>query len=270
MAGLISSSAISTAVALTGILLPIALSFVLLPFGVSPLQCFAAGASLSATSLGTAFATLSTSGLLNTHLGIVLTTAAMLDDVVGLIMLQVVAELSGGHGSASEYGKVIGRALGASVGLVVAVVAVCRLIFRPLYKPFSHWSRSPKRPRIVKWVWEGPHTALLLHTSLLLALVVVGSLAGTSVLLSAFVAGVVVRWWGESVTGIDGTAGLQVYEHYYGPIADRILKPFFFVSSYSLPLAAVSDGLCSVEGRRPLDSQFPLHRCSVLQLSGKG
>jgi hypothetical protein len=52
------------AVAVTGILAPIALSFLLIPLmdGTS-LQAFAAGASLCSTSLGTTFAVLKASGL---------------------------------------------------------------------------------------------------------------------------------------------------------------------------------------------------------------
>jgi hypothetical protein len=55
---LLQNLTLSATVAVTGIGLPIAISFLLGPLlggGVSPLQCFAAGAALSATSLGTTF-----------------------------------------------------------------------------------------------------------------------------------------------------------------------------------------------------------------------
>lgn len=239
--------------ALTGILLPIALSFLLIPLGASPLQCFSAGASLSATSLGTAFATLSSSGLLNTNVGTLLTSAAMLDDVIGLVMLQVVTQLSTGHGTASDYGKTIGRALGASVGLVSIVVIICRLILRPFSKPVTSWLCSPDRSQLVKSAFGGIYTPLVTHTALLSILVVAGSYAGTSALLAAFIAGTVVRWWGDVViphTDRDGTSndelkysqgippgprthqtGLQVYARFYSLSTQQILRPFFFVSS---------------------------------------
>jgi len=86
--------ALSIAVAITGIGLPIALSFMSQELaGASSLQAFSAGAALCSTSLGTTFIILGTSGLTNTRLGTVLTTAAILDDVVCLIMVQVISNL---------------------------------------------------------------------------------------------------------------------------------------------------------------------------------
>jgi len=93
---------LSVAVAVTGVAVPIALSFALLvsagPFlgmsgGASSLQAFAAGAALCSTSLGTTFSVLQASGLSRTRLGAVLASAAMLDDVVGLIMVRIITGL---------------------------------------------------------------------------------------------------------------------------------------------------------------------------------
>ena len=47
------------------------------------MQAFAAGASLCSTSLGTTFSVMQASGLSTTRTGVVLTSAAMMDDVVG-------------------------------------------------------------------------------------------------------------------------------------------------------------------------------------------
>ena len=52
-----------------------------------PLKAFVAGAALCSTSLGTAFTLLSPRGLVKSRLGIVLSIAAMLDDIVGLVMV---------------------------------------------------------------------------------------------------------------------------------------------------------------------------------------
>ena len=74
-----SNLGISVLVALTGICLPIALAFCLQSLAsATPLQAFAAGAALCSTSLGTTFTILNTSGLTNTRLGTVLTSAAMM------------------------------------------------------------------------------------------------------------------------------------------------------------------------------------------------
>ena len=92
---------LSTCVAITGIAAPMGLSFILGPMvGATLIQSFAAGAALCSTSLGTTFTVLGTSGLVSTRLGSVLTTAAMMDDVVGLVMVQIVSSL-GSSGSQS-------------------------------------------------------------------------------------------------------------------------------------------------------------------------
>ncbi|OQD79194.1 hypothetical protein PENANT_c058G04644 [Penicillium antarcticum] len=67
----------------------------------SSLQAFAAGAALSATSLGTTFTILSKTKLIATRLGTVTTSAAMLDDVVGLVMVQIISNLGGSTSSFS-------------------------------------------------------------------------------------------------------------------------------------------------------------------------
>ncbi|KAI9807660.1 MAG: hypothetical protein M1825_005601 [Sarcosagium campestre] len=94
VAGIRSNLILSIATAFTGICLPMALSFVLIALNdATPLQAFAAGAALCSTSLGTTFTVLESSGLTNSRLGTVLASAAMMDDVVGLIMVQIIASL---------------------------------------------------------------------------------------------------------------------------------------------------------------------------------
>lgn len=91
-----SNMRLAVCVALTGIAFPIGLSFALIPLlGISPLQGFAAGAALCSTSLGTTFEVLNASGLAETRVGAVLGLAAMMDDVVGLVMVQVIGNLGG-------------------------------------------------------------------------------------------------------------------------------------------------------------------------------
>ncbi|KAI2703622.1 hypothetical protein CBS147332_7608 [Penicillium roqueforti] len=68
---------------------------ILLSTAVAITGSFAAGAALSATSLGTTFTILSTTQLTTTRLGTVTTSAAMLDDVVGLVMVQIISNLGG-------------------------------------------------------------------------------------------------------------------------------------------------------------------------------
>lgn len=85
----LGNATVSVLVALTGILLPIALSFALLDAGFHypPLQAFAAGAALSSTSLGTTFFVLQAASkgdasvnLIKTRIGTILVAVAIIDD----------------------------------------------------------------------------------------------------------------------------------------------------------------------------------------------
>lgn len=184
---------------------PVALSFALLgPLAhATRIQCFAAGAALCSTSLGTTFAVLGASGLAQTRLGSVLGTAAMMDDVVGLVMVQIVASL--GRGGDEEMvdidvANVLVRPVLVSVAFAVTVPLACRFVRRPLL-PFLEKTAaggSGAEGKSWRFWWhslDAKHTAFVVQTALLIALVVGASYAGASVLLAAYLAGIVVSWW---------------------------------------------------------------------------
>lgn len=182
----------STAAALTGIALPIALSFSFkgLCSGKTNLQAFAAGAALCSTSLGTTFSVLNASGLTSTRLGTVLATAAMLDDVVGLIMLQVISKLRGPETSIGSI--TILRPIVVSVALVIALVLFCRLVVLPLTSWIKHVRR---RSILLRKVLSQTVTVLSIHTLFLFGPVTGATYAGTSNLFAAYVTGVALTWW---------------------------------------------------------------------------
>lgn len=135
---------LSLAVALTGLLTPILLSLVILhlAFDFTLLQAFAAGAALSTTSLGTTFTVISQAGFGDTRLGAVLTSAAITDDVVGLVLLQVIVSLglarSATNVSSSQsaaIGWAIGRPLLASLAMLGASFVLMKVVMVPMY----HW-----------------------------------------------------------------------------------------------------------------------------------
>ncbi|KAI5795407.1 sodium/hydrogen exchanger family protein [Peziza echinospora] len=275
----LSNLTLSTLVALTGILLPIALSFLLVPLThppSTPLQCFSAGAALSATSLGTTFTILSTSGLKGTRLATVLTSAAMMDDVIGLVMIQIVANL--GAGSHITAGLIV-RPVAVSVGLLVVVVGVCRFAVRPGYgllqkQVAGSLERKGWWGEVVRMVLAGPYTPFVMHTLLLFGMVSGAAWAGTSALFAAFLAGAVVSWWdqdvvlgakqeagseevvNESVMSREEnqasppqsptrkpTTGIEVYEIFYSAPIERILAPLFFASiGFSIPITQMFTG----------------------------
>src|SRR6478735_10368515 len=119
---------LSSAVATTGILIPISISFAVMSMlNATPLQAFAAGAALCSTSLGTTFTILGTSGLSTTRLGVVLTSAAMMDDVVGLIMVQVISNLGGDAFDAIT----VVRPIMVSLAFAIVIPIMCRFIVAP-------------------------------------------------------------------------------------------------------------------------------------------
>lgn len=198
ISGITANLVLSTCVALTGIAVPIGLSFVLGPLvGASPLQCFAAGAALCATSLGTTFAVLSTSGLVRTRLGSILSTAAMMDDVVGLVMVQVVASLGGqadGGGGGGFAPALVVRPVLVSVAFAIVLPLACCFVLRPLLRRL--WKLRADRPRAALFrLADKEQTTFAVHTAVLLACVVGAAYAGASVLLAAYLAGITGSWW---------------------------------------------------------------------------
>jgi Kef-type K+ transport system membrane component KefB len=182
---------LSTAVACTGIAVPIALSFILQPLlNATPLQAFAAGAALCSTSLGTTFTVLSTSGLANTGLGSVLSTAAMMDDVVGLVMVQAIANL--GLRSGSFNTTVVVRPVLVSLAFAILVPAILRYMVRPL-RNYALTLQSI-RPR-VDTLLANERARFILQSLILFSLVAAAAWSGTSVLFTAYLAGAIVNWW---------------------------------------------------------------------------
>lgn len=265
---------LSTCIAVTGIAAPIALSFVLQALSdATPLQAFAAGAALCSTSLGTTFAILNASGLSRTRLGVVLSTAAMLDDIVGLIMVQVISNL--GTTSAAFSPIFVIRPVFVSIAFATLVPLLVWAFSRLFI--FIAEDRQSISGRMVYRTTSSSRFVFLLHTLYLLGLVTSASYAGTSNLFSAYIAGATVSWWnGEVRVFIPGTkgdsrvskeevrepaisdrisarhehqrhlnssTGLQTYDEYYRPAVDTVLKPLFFASiGFSIPISRMFTG----------------------------
>lgn len=248
----------SVSVATVGLLMPIAFSFLLLVFPFSgspggtayptPLAAFSAGASLCSTSLGTTFAILSSTNIQKTRVGVVLVGAAMMDDVVGLGMVNIVTTLGkGGTG-----GWPIARPIAASFGLLLVVLALCPYVLRPIWR----WligvlhrgaqldapadSKPTLRNSITKLIRNIPHFSFILSILVLIIFVTTASFIDASVLFAAFIAGGVVSflWASKSEqqqsesTSDDGP--ITMYKQYYKPAMDYVLVPFFFVSFDSI------------------------------------
>ncbi|PWY67949.1 Sodium/hydrogen exchanger [Aspergillus heteromorphus CBS 117.55] len=258
---------LSLAVALTGIGTPMGLSFVLKALtAASSRQAFAAGAALSATSLGTTFTILSTTGLVATRLGSVTTTAAVLDDVIGLVMVQIITNL-GGEGSRIRVGTVL-RPIGVSVAFVLGLFLLAAGCLRPvLARVLAIKDKVPSSLKTQQW-------AFLAQTLCLVGIVAGASYAGASSLFAAYLAGLLVSWVDgcvaedqqsqhgartvseaepeepgpsdrgrrtpenpSSIGDEETPTGERVYEQYYREPVNRILLPLFFASiGFSIPV----------------------------------
>ena len=177
---------LSSAVALTGIAAPIGLSFVLLGLlPLSPVQAFAAGAALCSTSLGTTFTVLATSGLTESRLGVVLTSAAMMDDVVGLIMVQIISCL--GAGSSFSEITVI-RPVFVSIAFAVLIPLICLYVAKPIILGANDYLQRADKASY-RNVLCSSKASFVYQTGILLAMITGATYAGTSNLYAAYLAG---------------------------------------------------------------------------------
>ncbi|KAA8646353.1 cation:proton antiporter [Aspergillus tanneri] len=199
---------VSIGVAITGIGAPMGLSFILKELvAASPLQAFAAGAALSATSLGTTFTILSSTNLIATRLGTVVTSAAMLDDVVGLVMVQIISNL--GDDDSSFNAVTVIRPIFVSIGFAVGLFSLSAFCLKPIFKKvLVVKNKLPNFMGTIQFVF-------LSQTFCLLGIVAGAAYAGTSSLFAAYLAGVIVSWFDGLVAEskeLDGSAPSNVHQ----------------------------------------------------------
>ncbi|GAB7337860.1 hypothetical protein MBLNU457_4257t1 [Dothideomycetes sp. NU457] len=237
---------------------------------ITSLQAFAAGAALSSTSLGTTFTILSTSGLSESRLGVVLSSAAMLDDVVGLIMVQVISNLGRTDSGSSFNAVTVIRPVFVSLAFAVVVPIICKLTAVIAKKSMSMSNTDTKESTFRRLTMDR-RTAFCIQTLVLIAFVVASTYAGTSNLFAAYLAGASISWWssldlelsrnspsrsshtkserrtdaaeqastspttsGSRTGSLDAAShalsGQAIYKEYYSAVVERILKPLFFAS----------------------------------------
>lgn len=122
-------------VALVGVAIPFGLGYLAATaLGLSMIPAIVAGAALTATSIGISARTLSDLARLNTPEGQIVLGAAVLDDIVGLVILSIVSGLVGG--AALSVGSVSMTAI-VAVGFVVAAVVLGSLLIPPVFKAIS-------------------------------------------------------------------------------------------------------------------------------------
>lgn len=144
--------------------------------GAGTLPSLIAGAALTATSIGISARVLKDLGRLNTPEGQVVLGAAVLDDVIGLIILSVVSGLAAG-GTVSVVG--IARISGVAIGFIVVALVAGGLVVPRLF-----WQLSRIRAR---------GSVGLLALAFALTLAWLADTNGSAMIIGAFAAGLILH-----------------------------------------------------------------------------
>lgn len=201
----------SLSVAAVGVILPFALGFAYwayLPHAVSEgsadltMAAIFVGATLTATSVGITARVLSDLGQMNSQEAKIIIGAAIIDDVLGLVILTVVSAMAAG---ASMDVLGILRVLAVAVGFLVVAVLVGRFAAPRLFDLVV-------RMRV-------RYVLLVFAFAFALALSASAALVGSALIIGAFAAGII----------LSGTNQFDTIEHEIRPVAS-IFTPIFFVS----------------------------------------
>jgi len=172
---LMSVGGAAFAVAVVGVVLPFALGFwVSRSLGLELLPAIVAGAALTATSVGITARVFSDLGRLQSVEGQIVLGAAVIDDVIGLIILAIVSDLVAGT-PPSVLG--VAKTTAVAFGFLAVAIAVGRFAIPPV---FSLIARSGKE-----------HTLATMALVLAFLLAVLASEVGSALIVGAFAAGLV-------------------------------------------------------------------------------
>lgn len=172
---LLSVGTVALMVALTGVLAPFGLGFVVAEvMGLDDLPSLVIGAALTATSVGITARVLADLGRLQGRESQVVLGAAVIDDVVGLIILAVVSQLVAG-GTVTPLG--VGRITLVAFGFIAVALLVGRFVVPPAFD------------RLARWAKDSSLAMIALMTAFVLA--ILAQQAGSALIIGAFTAGLV-------------------------------------------------------------------------------
>ena len=177
LGGLIKVGRTATMVASVGVAVPFLLGyFVARALGVDLVPALVAGAALTATSVGISARVLSDLGRLDSPEGQIVLGAAVLDDIIGLVILSVVAGIVGG---AEVTVFSVGWITIVALGFVVVALLVGRIAIPPIFF-FLGRSRT-----------EG--TLGLIALAFAFGLAWLADAAGSALIIGAFAAGLILH-----------------------------------------------------------------------------
>ena len=200
----------SLSVASVGVVLPFALGFAFWAYAPHAAgsatnlttSAIFVGATLTATSVGITARVLSDLGQMHTREARIIIGAAVIDDVIGLVILSVVSGMAAGA-SVSPLG--ILRISAVAVGFLVIAVLVGQFVVPRLFDVVV-------RMRV-------RYVLLVFAFSFALGLSALASLAGSALIIGAFAAGLI----------LSGTNQFDTIEREIRPVAS-IFTPIFFVN----------------------------------------
>lgn len=204
----------SMTVAVVGVFLPFVLGYVAcLSLGLSDLRSIMAAATLTATSVGITARVLSDLGYLRSEEGQIILGAALIDDVLGLLLLTIIEEIAEGQGVSLT---VILLAAGRAIGFLVAATLVGRLVIPHLF--------------LLARRLEVPGTDTVFAMVLALSMAWLADRSGSAMIIGAFAAGLLLGGLPQVHEVERGIAGIG-----------HFLVPIFFVSvGASVDLAALN------------------------------
>jgi Kef-type K+ transport system membrane component KefB len=219
--GLFRVGPTSLAVAVVGVAVPFALGYLFWAY-VFPapsvgqdreVVAILIGATLTATSVGITARVLSDLGSMDTAEARIIIGAAVIDDVLGLVILTVVSGIA--NGTAITVSGTLWT-LAVAVGFLVAAVLIGRFVMPRLFDLVVRM-----RVRFV---------LLVFSVAFALGLSALASAAGSALIIGAFAAGII----------LSGTNQFDTIEHEVKPVAS-VFTPIFFVSvGASLNLALLN------------------------------
>jgi Kef-type K+ transport system membrane component KefB len=193
----------SLAVAVAGVAVPFALGYAYWIWaGNQGTAAIFVGATLTATSVGITARVLSDLGRMGTVEARVIIGAAVIDDVLGLVILSVVSGVAAGA-AVTMLG--VARTLAVAVGFLVAAVVLGRFLAPRLFDLVV-------RMRV-------RYVLLVFAVAFALGLAALAAEAGSALIIGAFAAGII----------LSGTNQFDTIEREVRPVAS-VFTPIFFVS----------------------------------------
>ena len=193
----------ATVIAVVGVALPFAFGYAALSaMGVSRLAAVVCAASLTATSIGVSTRVLAELGFLQTEEGRVVLGTAVLDDIIGLVILSVIGSFAAGVAITTAG---VARTSVVAFGFVAVAIIVGGFLVPPLF-------HAAKRLR-------SPTTIAVMGLAFAFSLAALAGLLGSAIIVGGFVAGVLLNRI-DQCDDVQRSAGAM----------GTLLTPIFFAS----------------------------------------